>query len=83
MIRIVFSSHAKLQLAERGISEREVLEAIKKPNNVTQQPNGRFQVAKIKERRGKKYLLIVIYDEARSVMEIVTVFYTSKIKKYL
>ena len=83
MIKIVFSSHAKLQLTEREISEREVLETVRKPTNIIQQPNGRFQALKIKERKGEKYLLIVIYDERQSIKEIITAFYTSKIKKYL
>ena len=83
MVKIIFSSHAKLQLVERKISEREVLETIDKPDNIVRQPNGRFQVLKIKEENGKKYLLIVIYEETLLVKEIVTAFYTSKIKKYL
>jgi hypothetical protein len=83
MVKTVFSSHARWQLIERKISEREVLEAIGEPDNVTRQPNGRFQTLKIKERKGKEYLLIVIYEETLLVREIVTAFYTSKIKKYL
>jgi len=83
MVKIVFSSHARWQLAERKIPEREVLETIERPDNVIQQPNGRFQALKIKERKGKEYLLIVIYEETSSVREIITTFYTSKIKKYL
>lgn len=83
MVKIVFSSHAKWQLLERKISEREVLETVEKPDNITQQPNGRFQALKTKERQGKEYLLVVIYEGTPLVQEIVTVFYTSKIKKYL
>jgi len=83
MVKIVFSSHAKWQLVERKISEREVLETIGKPASIVRQPNGRFQALKIREREGKKYLLVIIYEETSSVQEIITVFYTSKIKKYL
>ena len=83
MVKIIFSTHAKLQLVERKISEREVIETINKPTKVIQQLNRRFQALKIKVRGGKKYLLVVIYDESPIVKEIVTAFYTSKIKKYL
>ena len=83
MIRILFSLHAKLQLIERKISEREVLETIRSPVSIVRQPNGRFQALKTKERNGKDYLLVVIYEERQSIREVITVFYTSKIKKYL
>ncbi|MFH1170491.1 MAG: DUF4258 domain-containing protein [Candidatus Vogelbacteria bacterium] len=83
MVKIVFSPHARWQLMERKISEREVLETIEKPDNVTRQSNDRFQAVKIKERKGKGYLLIVIYEETLLVQEVITTFYTSKIKKYL
>lgn len=39
MVKVVFSSHARWQLAEWKISEREVLEAIEEPDNITQQPS--------------------------------------------
>ncbi|MEK7586695.1 MAG: DUF4258 domain-containing protein [Patescibacteria group bacterium] len=83
MVKIIFSPHAKLQLVERKISEREVIETINKPTKVIQQLNRRFQAIKIKVRNEKKYLLVVIYDEALLTKEVVTAFYTSKIKKYL
>ena len=83
MVKIVFSAHAKLQLAERRISQREVLETIRKPDHITRQLNNRLQAVRGRERKGKEYLLVVIYDETQSVQEIVTAFYTSKIKKYL
>ena len=80
---ISFSGHAQYQLKERHIAQHEVIEIVRNPDKIIQQSSSRFCVFKITAKQEKTYLLVVIYDHANSSIEIVTAFYTSKIKKYL
>ena len=80
---VAFSDHARYQLKERHISQREVTGVVHNPDKIIQQSPYRFRAFKIITKQQTPYLLVVIYDHVNSSIEIVTAFYTSKIKKYL
>ncbi len=81
--KITFGRHAKYQLKERNISENEVVNCVIKPDKLVQQLSGRFRVVRKIRRNKNYYLVVVVYEKIKSKIEIITVFYTSKIKKYL
>lgn len=82
-MEIHFTGHAEYQLKERNISRAEVERAVRKPDKVLKQSSGRIcAVRKFKKQR-KIYALVAVYEIRKHKIEIVTVFLTSKIKKYL
>jgi hypothetical protein len=42
-MKIIFSEHAKFQMAERNLSEAEIISTILKPNKVILQSPGKFR----------------------------------------
>ena len=82
MSSVRFSKHARDQLRERNISEREVKSCIIDPDKVVVQDMIRFRAVRRINRGGRAYALIVVYDKGKEI-EVVTAFYSSKIKKYL
>ncbi|MBU2578957.1 DUF4258 domain-containing protein [Patescibacteria group bacterium] len=82
MNNIVFTDHAYYQMKERKISEKSIIAALNNPDRIKSQTNQRKQLIKLFQRNKRKYFLVVIYEENRQVKKVVTVFVTSKIKKY-
>ena len=83
MPKIIFSKHARYQLKERNISEREIRKSIENPDKILKQSPQRFRLIKEIKRAGRSYILIVIFEQKNSFKEIITAFITSKVKKYL
>lgn len=80
--KIVLSKHARYQMKERNISEAEIISTISKPNKSIPQTQQKFQAIKLIKKNGKKYLMVVIYRQSNSVKKVITVFLTTKFKKY-
>lgn len=83
MLEIIFTSHAIYQIREREILKSVIIFALKSPDKIILQDNFRKRAVKIMTRGKRRYALVVIYQEKRSTKTIITVFITSKIKKYL
>ena len=82
-MRIIFSDHARAQMNERNLTQDAILRAVENPDKVVKQGGNRFAAQKLIRRNGKRYVLIVVYDEIGDAREIVTSFLTTKFKKYL
>lgn len=82
-MEIIWSEHARKQLTERTLSQRDVIQAVTQPDKTIEQDRERFLAVKTMKRERKKYLLVVVYDERDNKKEIVTAFLTTKFKKYL
>ncbi len=84
-MKIVFSNHALLQIAERNISKAEVERTVIKPQKMVQQTPTRYRAVRSIKLKEKRYLMVVIYDNIGSGedKEVVTSFLTTKFKKYL
>lgn len=82
-MKISFSKHALYQLKERNLSRELAIETIENPSAIVEQENNRFRAVKLIRRSNKDFLTVVVYDKTNSHTEIVTVFITSKIRKYL
>ena len=85
-MRIILSSHARMRMRERGLKVEDIRLAITYPDRLEfdRTDRHRFLVKKIYHpRTGVRHLLMVIYEVAGNVAEVVTVISTSKISKYL
>lgn len=74
----VFTDHALRQMRRRQITEREVLELLRLPQEVLEVRPGRVVV----QGEAGAHLLRVFVDVDRNPPEVVTVYRTSKIGKY-
>ena len=79
---IQFTEYAKLQMREREIEYRDVLETVRSPGQILSGKKRRKTAQKRLERNRQKGLLRVILKEKAKVKIIITVYWTSKIKKY-
>lgn len=82
-MEIIFSKHARYQMAERNITKDEIIFALSNPDKIIKQTQRKFQAVKSIRKKGKKYLLVVIYHKTNSIQEVITAFLTTKFKKYL
>ena len=79
---IQFTKYAKLQMREREIEYRDVLETVRSPGQILSGKKRRKIAQKRLERNGQKGLLRVILKEKAKVKLVITVYWTSKIEKY-
>lgn len=80
--KIEFTKYAELQIQERKITHKEVLETIKLSEQTLHSKKGRKIAQKKLKRSGNEGLLRVIFEEKNNVKTVVTVYWTSKIEKY-
>ena len=83
MEEVTFTGHCRLQMRERHITEKAILSCLKSPDKVIFQSNHRFRGVKKIGKFKKVYLMVVVFDQFPNLKEVVTVFYTSKLHKYL
>lgn len=79
---IELGEHAKIRAKEHRISEGLIREAFQSPDSITDGPRGRKQLIKKFWQRNKQFVLVIIYKECPRKNYVVTVWYTSKVKKY-
>lgn len=76
--------HAESQLFERGLTLNNVKATLENPDQVICGNSKEIKIAqKICKNKGKKFLYRVVFIEQDDKYKVVTVYRTSKIKKYL
>jgi len=81
--RIVVSEHARRQAARRGLSELVMLGVVSAPEQVVEvRPGREIRQSRIVDTKGVTYLLRVVTDRADQDIRVVTVYRTSKVRKY-
>ena len=79
-----FLPHARKRMAERTISRKLVIDALRFPTKISSNRQGRQLIKKLYTgKRGVKRLLLVVIEVASDVIIIITVIDTSKVGKYL
>ena len=82
MKMVTISEHALFQMRERKISKEVVEFAIYNAEREQIQPSGRIQAARRIWFGEKHYCIIIIYENLPRNYRVITVFITSKVKKY-
>jgi len=80
--KVEFTTYAESQIQERDIKREDVLNTVRFPGQILPAKKGRKVAQKIIERNGQKGLLRVIFEEKVNAKVVITVYWTSKIKKY-
>lgn len=84
MATLVFTDHARFQMRERHITETKVRLCVRSPDKTIHQTARRQRFVKLFRKSGGQYAIIAICDiMPPNTRKIVTVFITSKIRKYL
>lgn len=82
-MKIELSPHAEQQLQERNIKMEEIEEILKEPDQTVEGDKDRKIAQKIKVVDKKKFLYRVIYKKENAKYLIITVYRTTRIKKYM
>ncbi len=82
-MKLTYHAHAVERMAGRGISQDQVENALNNPDEAYENEIG-FVVHKIitDDINNKKYLLRIFYERTDNEIEVISVYKTSKIKKY-
>ncbi len=78
MKSVIYTKHAKKQMKVRGISSEEVVSCLEQPDKVDQEGG----VVIVKRQKGS-YVYILITREESDSIKIITLYKSSKVKKYL
>lgn len=79
-----FLPHARKRMAEKSISKKLVVDALKFPTKISSNRQGRQLVKRLyTSRKGAKRLLLIVIETKANVAKIITVIDTSKVNKYL
>ncbi|MDR3183872.1 MAG: DUF4258 domain-containing protein [Prevotellaceae bacterium] len=81
---VIFSKHAKEQLLRRGITRETVMSVISCPEEILtdeEDPTVMIFQSPIKE-KNRWFLLRVFINKDKTPHEVITLYKTSKIKKY-
>jgi len=84
MSEVIISNHAYEQMEERGINEEMVYDIVNNPGQVIEEkPDKRIYQSKFFfEEDGRDYLVRVFVNIIKEPKLVITVYRTSKIKKY-
>lgn len=81
--KFIFSDHAQYRLERRNIDPEIVRKILRKYEDVIAAKTSRFVLQNMVDfGDGKHYLVRIIIDADRRPPEVVTVYITSKLKKY-
>ena len=82
-MKIVFTKHAEIELIRRKIEKKLVINTIKNPQQKSRFEDLYIYQSKYFDKNLKKEMLLRIFiKEGLKGLEVITVYKTSKIKKY-
>jgi hypothetical protein len=73
---------AKKKADQRGLTEDQLLDVLKAPDQIVKGYGGR-KVAQKKYKMGEgEFLLRVVYEEGQNTLKVITAYLTSKVRRY-
>jgi len=82
LVKIKLLKHLKEQTKERNIDIKLIKETLSNPKQIVPEINGLKIAQKIYPIDNKQYLIRVIFREKKDLIIGITIYKTSKIKKY-
>lgn len=80
--KVEFTKYAELQVQERGMSHKDILDTLNSPGQLLSGKKRRKIAQKKLNRGGEEGLLRVIFEQKVNAKVVVTIYWTSKIEKY-
>ena len=81
-IEYKFIEHAKYKLNFREITMDQIMACLKNPEQVVPAKYGRFAYQSKLPLNGKMHIIRIIVEKKRDCLKVITIYKTSKIKKY-
>lgn len=82
MNNVVFSDHARKEMLRRNITQLQIEEVLQSPEQIISVNEERSIYQSRLELNQKQYLLRVVGDIRGDLLTVVTIYKTSKVKKY-
>lgn len=82
-MKYTISPHARVRMKERGITEKDVENALQFPTKTLYNEKQRILFKKLYQKDKKEKLLLVAGQWRGKTLRVITVIETSKVKKYL
>ncbi|MBD2150433.1 DUF4258 domain-containing protein [Pseudanabaena sp. FACHB-1277] len=82
MNNVVFSDHARKEMLRRNITQLQIEEVLQSPEQIISVNEERNIYQSRFELNQKQYLLRVVGDIRGDLLTVVTIYKTSKVKKY-
>ena len=82
MNNVVFSDHARKEILRRNITQLQIEEVLQSPEQIISVNEERNIYQSRIELNQKQYLLRVVGDIRGDLLTVVTIYKTSKVKKY-
>jgi hypothetical protein len=82
MNNVVFSDHARKEMLRRNITQLQIEEVLQSPEQIISVIEERNIYQSRLELNQKQYLLRVVGDIRGDLLTVVTIYKTSKVKKY-
>ncbi len=82
MNNVVFSDHARKEMLRRNITQLQIEEVLQSPDQIISVNEERSIYQSRLELNQKQYLLRVVGDIRGDLLTVVTIYKTSKVKKY-
>jgi len=86
-MRLRFSPHALVRMRERGVWRRDVRTTIERPDRLSPSTTHRGRFLAVRGYRNQRlrqhHALLVVYEQRRYDITVVTVIDTSKVAKYV
>jgi hypothetical protein len=81
-MKIQLTLHAEEQIHSRKLTRERVIEVVSNPEQVVPALGNRYFVQSRYEEGGKQFLLRVLVEEINGERRVLTVYPTSKVRKY-
>ena len=81
-MNIEYTKHAEENLIDRKIPKNLVEETLKHPQQIVRNHGNRKIAQSIYRRDNKDFLLRVVYEQGSEGWVVITIYWTTKIKKY-
>ncbi|MEI6429230.1 MAG: DUF4258 domain-containing protein [Pseudanabaena sp. ELA607] len=82
MNKVIFSDHARKEMLRRNITQLQIEEVLQSPEQIISVNEERSIYQSRLELNQKQYLLRVVGDIRGDLLTVVTIYKTSKVKKY-
>jgi hypothetical protein len=81
-MKFTFSKHALEQMELRKIPKEIVLQILNKPEQITEEDGNKIYQSIVKQKGEANYLIRIFVNDKKNPKVVITVYKTSKIKKY-
>jgi hypothetical protein len=81
-MKVVITPHAEEQIENRKLARERVIQIVSNPEEIISATSGRYFAQSKFVEGDKEYLLRVLFEDKDGERQVITVYPTSRVKKY-